>query len=391
VRLALPNRIDLLASGLQYGRPPAWRAGVCADTGNIEDARPGTYENRKGLDEMRGFNPGRAIALSVLILVTAAVSLPLAAPAATSKITSGLPGVSTKGAAHVLATSALLTGTVRPNGRETTYYFQYGPTIAYGSQTVPGNAAASTGKVPVGQSVSGLVAGVTYHYRLVATNSAGKREGRDRTFTTGGSKLKFLIPKQSPDVFGTPMIFTGTLSGSAGPYHRIALQASPYPYLEGFTNIGVPGVTDPFGRFAFRVANLSTNTEFRVVTLDTLPLYSPIVPVQVAVRVTFNVRSSGSGLVRLFGTVTPAVPGARVLFELLKAVRPGKNEESTRYVSQFSTSVRHGGRTFSRFSLVVKVRRGGRYRAFVKVRPGPLASGVSTKTIVLHAAPGRKK
>jgi hypothetical protein len=112
--------------------------------------------------------------------------------------------------------------------------------------------------------------------------------------------------------------------------------------------------------------------------------------VQVAVRVSFSVRSSGrAGLVRLFGTVTPAVPGARVLFQLLKAVRPGKNEEPTRYVTQFSTSVKHGGRTFSRFSMVVKVRRGGRYRVFVKVHsPGPLASGVSTRTIVLH---GTKK
>jgi hypothetical protein len=95
--------------------------------------------------------------------------------------------------------------------------------------------------------------------------------------------------------------------------------------------------------------------------------------------------------VRLFGTVYPAVPGARVLFQLLKAVRPGKNEEeTTRYVSQFSTGVKHGGRTFSRFSLVAKIRRSGRYRVFVKVHSGAYASGISTKTIVLHAAPGRK-
>jgi hypothetical protein len=233
---------------------------------------------------------------------------------------------------------------------------------------------------------------VTYHYRLVATSSAGKREGRDRTFTTGGSKPRFVIAKPAPDVFGSPLILTGTLTGPAGPNHRIALQASPYPYLESFTEIGLPGITDRFGKFAFRVANLSASTEFRVVTLDSLPLYSQIVTVPLAVRVSFRVHSSSqTGLVRLYGTVTPAAPGARVQFQLLKPVRPGKNEEATRYVSQFSTSVKHGGRTFSRFSLITKIRRGGRYRVFVKVRPGPLASGTSTTTIVLHAAPTHKK
>jgi hypothetical protein len=341
---------------------------------------------------MRAFNSGRRIALGALILATGVVSLPLAAPAATPKPSIALPGANTQGAAHVLGTSALLTATIHPNGKETTYYFQYGLTTTYGSQTVMANAGSSTGKVKVGQAIGGLLPGTIYHFRVVAANSAGKREGRDRTFTTVGSKLRFVIPKPAPDVFGSPMIFSGTLAGFAGPNHRIALQASPYPYLESFTNIGLPGVTDRFGRFAFRVANLLSNTEFRVVTLDALPVYSPIVTVQVAVRVTFSVRSSGhTGLVRLFGTVYPAVPGARVLFQLLKAVRPGKNEEeTTRYVSQFSTGVKHGGRTFSRFSLVAKIRRSGRYRVFVKVHSGAYASGISTKTIVLHAAPGRK-
>lgn len=347
----------------------------------------------KDFDEMRAFNSSQRIALGVLILAFAVVSLPLAAPAATPKTSTALPVANTQGAAHVLGTSALLTATIHPNGKETTYYFQYGVTTAYGSQTVTASAGSSTGKIKVGQPIGGLLPGTVYHFRVVATNSAGKHEGRDRTFTTVGSKLRFVIPKPAPDVFGSPMIFSGTLTGFAGPNHRIALQASPYPYLESFTNIGLPGVTDRFGRFAFRVANLMSNTEFRVVTLDALPVYSPIVTVQVAVRPTFSVRASGhTGLVRLFGTVYPAVPGARVLFQLLKAVRPGKNEEeTTRYVSQFSTTVKHGGRTFSRFSLVTKIRRGGRYRVFVKVHSaGAFASGVSKKTIVLHAAPGRK-
>jgi hypothetical protein len=99
-------------------------------------------------------------------------------------------------------------------------------------------------------------------------------------------------------------------------------------------------------------------------------------------------------LVRLFGTVTPAAVGAQVEFQLEKAVRPGKSEESetaTRFVNQFVTVVKKARRTFSRFSLIVKIRHSGRYRAFVKLTRGPLASGISAQTVYIHAAPVKAK
>jgi hypothetical protein len=208
----------------------------------------------------------------------------------------------------------------------------------------------------------------------------------------GAQKLKFVVPKLAADIFGRPVIFSARLAGSGEANHRIALQASPYPFLEPFANIGPPGVTDSRGRFAFRIANLTTNTQLRLETLDTPPIYSPVVILDVAVRVSFSVRSSGgNGLMRLYGTVTPAVTGANVYFQLLQRLKPGTNEESRRYVSEFVTPVERASEKFSRFSIVVKVRKGGRYRAFVKVPPGPVVSGVSARTIVLHAASGGQK
>src|ERR1700730_2148791 len=132
---------------------------------------------------------------------------------------------------------------------------------------------------------------------------------------SGAQKLKFVVPRLVADIFGSPVIFSARLSGGGEANHRIALQASPYPFLEPFANIGPPGVTDGLGRFAFRIANLTTNTQLRLVTLDTPPIYSPVVILDVAVRVSFSVRSSGGdGLMRLYGTVTPAVTGANVYF-----------------------------------------------------------------------------
>ncbi|MFL5909762.1 MAG: InlB B-repeat-containing protein [Gaiellaceae bacterium] len=83
-------------------------------------------------------------------------------------------------------TSVTLQGTVNPNGATVTdCHFEYGASTAYGSQVAcspsPGSGAAA---VAVTASVSGLSAGTTYHFRLVATNRGGSGNGADATFAT---------------------------------------------------------------------------------------------------------------------------------------------------------------------------------------------------------------
>ena len=75
--------------------------------------------------------------------------------------------------------SAVAPGHINPRTLATTYYFQYGPTATYGSQT-PTLPPAGDDTVKVCQPVTGLLPG--YHYRLVATNAEGKRRGHDRIF-----------------------------------------------------------------------------------------------------------------------------------------------------------------------------------------------------------------
>lgn len=343
---------------------------------------------------MRSSKISRRIALGASLLAGVALTLP-AGSQATPKQTEPTPRASTGAALHVLGTSAQLTALIDPDNVETSYYFQYGPTTAYGSQTPMVSVGNGTTNVKVGQAVSKLQPGATYHYRVLAVTSTGVVvSGRDRTFTTAAIALKFEIEKISQVVVGTPFVLSGTLDGSGSANHQVALQASPYPYLEAFTNIGAPGVTSATGRFSFHVASISSSTQLRVVTLDARPVYSPVVTVHAAVHVTLHVSSSGrQGLVRLYGTVTPAEVGAKVSFQLRKAVRPKQSEATTeqseattRFVNQFVTVAKKDGRTSSRFSLVVHVRETGRYRAFVKVHTGALASGFS-QTVVLHAAP----
>ena len=46
-----------------------------------------------------------------------------------------IPGIDTGVAASVSYGSVTLTGLVNPHGSNTSYYFQYGPTRAFGAQT----------------------------------------------------------------------------------------------------------------------------------------------------------------------------------------------------------------------------------------------------------------
>lgn len=94
------------------------------------------------------------------------------------------PAVQTGEAKSVGQTTAVLTGSVDPNGAETTYVFEYGTTEAYGLRTAERSAGAGTAAVAVEVPIERLTASTTYHYRVVATNSAGTVRGPDRTFRT---------------------------------------------------------------------------------------------------------------------------------------------------------------------------------------------------------------
>ena len=90
------------------------------------------------------------------------------------------PGVETLPASGIDPTNGVLNGIVVPNGANATAWFQYGMTTNYGSLTA---TTSVTNPVIVSDSIGGLSVGVTYHYRLVASNHVGTVAGADSTFT----------------------------------------------------------------------------------------------------------------------------------------------------------------------------------------------------------------
>jgi hypothetical protein len=99
----------------------------------------------------------------------------------------GLPRASTETATGVTSGAATLKGTVSTEGLATSYYFEYGASGAYGLKTPTQSAGSGAAEVAVSKALTGLAAGNTYHYRLVATTSEGTSYGSDLTFKTPGS------------------------------------------------------------------------------------------------------------------------------------------------------------------------------------------------------------
>jgi hypothetical protein len=100
--------------------------------------------------------------------------------------TSGPPRVTSEPTTGIGHETATMNAKVNPGELASEYHFEYGESTAYGTE-VPiggGKLAAGEAPLPVSAVLSKLKLGVTYHFRVVASNEAGATVGPDQTFTT---------------------------------------------------------------------------------------------------------------------------------------------------------------------------------------------------------------
>jgi hypothetical protein len=111
----------------------------------------------------------------------------------------GEPEATSSAATSVTSTTARVNGSVDPNGHGTTYFFEYGPTVAYGAKTKEGSAGGGSSPKAVSATLSQLEPSTTYHFRVVATNSRGTHRSGDLTFTTAAAPRPGEDPGPGPD------------------------------------------------------------------------------------------------------------------------------------------------------------------------------------------------
>jgi len=169
-------------------------------------------------------------------------------------------------------TTASLFGRVNPSGQETTYFFEYGLTEAYGQRSPDTDGVIPAGGADkiVSTSISGLQPGTTYHYRIVAENPEGEVFGLDKTFTT---QIAAPGPARAYEMVTPPFKATRATVGTGGAVGNNANPGIPSPDGETMTwstslfplTEDVASSADGDNRFIFR-----TPTGWQWRTLNTV-------------------------------------------------------------------------------------------------------------------------
>lgn len=243
----------------------------------------------------------------------------------------GAPQIDSSSAGAEAQTKATLEGQVNPDGVDTTYRFEYGTSTAYGTSVpVPdGDIGAGESDVPLNAELTGLPAGVTYHYRLVAANVAGTVQSADGTFTT-------IAPALIDSVTITNITSSAvSLHAQINPlgndttyrfeYGPSTAYGSSVPVPDGDVGSGSSDVT-----VTQQLVGLAANTTYhvRVVAHNTLGTTR-------GVDHTFVYDTSGGGLPdnRAYELVTPPHKNGALIGDVLFGLPPEVSEDGERVMS----------------------------------------------------------
>jgi hypothetical protein len=280
------------------------------------------------------------------------------------------PSATTLPATNIGPLGAQANGLVTPNGHVTTIRFQYGTTTKYGKQTTPQNAGQGTSAVPVAAGLTGLKSGTRYHYRLVATSSAGTTRGADKSFVTSKPSTGLAFTP-NPPTFGQPFTISGQLVGTGAGKATVTLLARPFPYTTPFAQVGNSIISNSDGTFAFPFTSAQITTQFEVKATTTPATTSPVAIMNVSSLISFHTstRVRKGRLVRMTGSVLPAQDG--LVVKIQKRARNGA------FVTVAHTTLSHHSASSSSYSRRLRIKRSGTYRALVESAGAAVFPGTS--------------
>jgi hypothetical protein len=285
------------------------------------------------------------------------------------------PGITDQRSSAVTTSGAHLAATVDPNGAATTYYFQYGRSTSYGNRTARVTVPAGQTPIAVAADISGLRPYTRYHWRLYATNAAGKSPGRDHTLRTGRLATAITLYSNLPKVqYGRGVTLGGRVTGAGTNGMTLTLEQQAFPFGTGFAPVRTTHVSGD-GGYLFDVDHVWALTRYRVVTQTQTPLTSAVAAVRSAPRTTIATRLLGRKRARISGTIRPAITGELSLQRRLATGRWAQVKHRTLAAGKgFSFKVFRARRVTRAYRVVVLPARGAYVKAtsrkvFVSSRP----------------------
>lgn len=255
--------------------------------------------------------------------------------------THAVANVQTTEPSEVTQFSAVLNGSFAGNGEPSSYYFEWGPTTAYGNVTSPPpgvSVGAPTDPVEVSAPLEGLAVYQPYHFRLVVTNGAGTTYGADRLFYTSPPFLPEVGAASASALTPT----TATLSSTVNPKFGDTVYRFQYGRNASYGNLTPVsdsiGSDDAFHPIADQVGGLLPGTTYHYRVIAT------------------NFAGSSQGADHTF--TTPDVPGIDRSFasavtqstaKLEAEIRP--NLSATGYHFEYGESTGYGIQTIGTSSI----------------------------------------
>lgn len=136
----------------------------------------------------------------------------------TTPTVASAPIVETTPTAITSNSTALVTGTVQPNGAATTYWFEYGETSAFGTQTAAQAVGSGFSLISTPSYISGLKANTLYYFRLSAKNNFATVKGAMFTFQTNSNPPpKAMAPTATTNTANSIARETATINGQVNP------------------------------------------------------------------------------------------------------------------------------------------------------------------------------
>ena len=151
-----------------------------------------------------------------------------------------VPTVVSQSAANILQNSATLNATVNPNGGASTANFEYGTTTNYGNTTTTGSLGSGFTGTGFSRNLTGLQANTTYHFRVLATNTAGTTDGSDMTFATTAAAIPTATTLPPSNVSGGNATMNGIVNPNGDP-------TTVYFQYGATTNYGSTSATSNLG------------------------------------------------------------------------------------------------------------------------------------------------
>jgi hypothetical protein len=137
------------------------------------------------------------------------------------KVDDQTPKVTTDSSISISAHSSVVYGTINTFGIPCLYYFDYGPTTAYGNESIHMTIDSNLTTLNVSDTLFNLVPTTLYHYRLVSSNYHGISKGNDQEFITTADNAPIVTTDSSNSISAYSEVVYGTINtfGSSCSYY----------------------------------------------------------------------------------------------------------------------------------------------------------------------------